>query len=51
MSPFAAFLLIAGGLIFAVVAAHLLWRIAVEPLIERMADYLAVRREFPRWFQ
>ena len=50
MSQWASFLLIAGGLIFAVVALYLTWRIALEPWIERLSDYLRVRRERPEWF-
>lgn len=47
MSPLTSFLLIAGGLIFAVVALYLLWRVGVQPWVEKVSNYLSARG----WFQ
>lgn len=44
-------LYIACGIAAVVVWARLVWLIALKPWIERLSDYLRVRREFPRWFQ
>lgn len=50
MSPLESLAIIACGIAAVVLWARLVWLIVFQPWVERVSDYLRVRRDKPEWF-